>query len=133
MQKRKQSCLVILATVFSSSVVAAAPRVSPDSVKEIFLTIVDVVMCMVIWDIYFQENLYQRNIKSILLELLFVIVVIAITAYIASRGITVLSSKITPGLGIKGWGVIGAIAALVTGLLGTAWAFYCDDLSKNSP
>ena len=74
MQKRKQSCLVILATVFSSSVVAAAPRVSPDSVKEIFLTIVDVIMCMVIWDIYFQENLYQRNIKSILLELLFVIV-----------------------------------------------------------
>lgn len=130
-QKRQQSCLAILATVFSIALVAAAPKVNPDSVKEIFLTVADVAMCMVIWNIYFQENLYQRNIKSILLELFFVIVVIAITAYIASKGITVLSSKLTPRLGQIGWWTVGAIAALVTSLLGGAWAFYCDDLYKN--
>jgi hypothetical protein len=132
-QKRKQSCLVILATVFGSAVVAAAPKVNLDldSAKQVFLTVADVAMCMVIWDIYFQENLYQKKIKSILLELLFVIIVSGITAYITSRGITVLSDQLIAWLGKMGWGVIGAIAALVTSLLGSAWAFYCDDLYKN--
>lgn len=46
-----------------------------------------------------------------LLELFFVIVVIAITAYIASKGITVLSSKLTPRLGQIGWWTVGAIAS----------------------
>jgi hypothetical protein len=128
-QKRQQSCLAILATVFSIALVAAAPKVNPDFVKEIFLT--DVAMCMMIWNIYFQENLYKKNIKSILLELFLVIVVIAITAYITSKGMTVLSSKLTPRLGETGWWILGAIAALVTILLGGAWAFYCDDLYKN--
>jgi hypothetical protein len=130
-QKRKQSCLVILATVFGSAVVAAAPKVNPDSLKEIFLTVADVAMCMVIWDIYFQENLYQKKLKSILLELFFVIMVSAITAYITSRGITVLSDQLIPSLGKMGWVVIGAIAALTVSLLGIAWTFYCDDLYKN--
>jgi hypothetical protein len=130
-QKRKQSGLVILATVFGSTMVAAAPKVNPDSLKEIFLTVADVAMCMVIWDIYFQENLYQKKIKSILLELFFVIIISGITAYITSRGITVLSDQLIAWLGKMGWGVIGAIAALTVSILGIAWTFYCDDLYKN--
>jgi hypothetical protein len=130
-QKRQQSCLVIVATVFSIALVAAAPKINPNFVKEIFLTVADVAMCMMIWNIYLQENLYQKNIKSILLELFLVIVVIGITAYITSRGITVLSSKLTPRLGRIGWWIVGAIAALVTAILGIAWTFYCNDLYRN--
>ncbi|MGL4880994.1 MAG: hypothetical protein ACRC8K_08005 [Waterburya sp.] len=130
-QKRKQSSLVILATVFGSAVVAAAPKVNLDSAKQIFLTVADVAMCMVIWDIYFQEKLYQKKIQSILLELFVVIMVSAITAYITSKGVTVLSDQLIAKLGKIGWGVIGAIAALAASLLGIAWTFYCDDLYKN--
>ncbi len=130
-QKRKQSCFVILATVFGSGVVAAAPKANLDFAKQIFLTVADVAMCMAIWDIYFEERLYQQKIISILLELFFVIMLSATTAYIVSKGIILLSSKLTLWLGLIGWGMIGAIAVLIVSLLGIAWTFYCDDLYRN--
>jgi hypothetical protein len=130
-QKRKQSWFVIMATVFGSALIAAAPKTNLDSAKQIFLTVADVAMCMMIWDIYFGENLYQKKIKSILLELLFVILVIAITAYIISKGLTVLGDKLIIWLGIMGWGAIGLIAAVAACSLGVAWTLYCDDLYKN--
>ena len=130
-QKRKQSGFVILAIVFGSAAVAAAPKVHLDLAKQIFLTVADITMCLAIWDIYFQESLYKKRIESIFIELFFVIVVSAITAYIASKGITVLSTKLTPELGFLGWGIIGAIAAAIASLLGITWAFYCDDIYRN--
>jgi hypothetical protein len=130
-KKRKQSCLVILATVFGSAVVAAIPKTNLDYAKQVFLTVADIAMCMVIWDIYFEENLYQKNITSILLELFSVIILSAITAYIASRGITALSDRLIPSLGATGWWIIGAIAALTASFLGVGWTFYCDDQYRN--
>jgi hypothetical protein len=130
-KKRKQSCLIILATVFGSAVVAAAPKASLDYAKQVFLTVADIAMCMMIWDIYFEENLYQKNITSILLELFGVIILSAITAYIASKGITVLGDRLILWLGEMGWWVIGAIAALTASLLGVGWTFYCDDQYRN--
>lgn len=130
-QKRKQAYLVILGTVFGSALVAAAPKHNLELAKQVFLTVADVVMCMIIWDTYFQENLYQKNIKSIFLELFFVILVSVITAYVTSKGIAALSDRSIASLGVIGWGVTGAIAALAASLLGFAWAFYCDDLYRN--
>ena len=129
-KKRKQSCLIILATVFGSTAVAAAPKVNLAFAKQIFLTVADVAMCMTIWDIYFRENLYRKNLTAIFLELFFVIMLIATTAYTASKGITVLSDRLI-SLGALGWGIIGAIAAMMASLLGVVWTFYCDDLYRN--
>ena len=129
-EKRKQSCLIILATVFGSTAVAAAPKVNLTLAKQIFLTVADVAMCMTIWDIYFGENLYRKNLRAIFLELFFVIMLSGITAYTASKGITVLSNRLI-SLGALGWGMIGAIAALMASLLGIVWTFYCDDLYRN--
>ena len=50
-RKRRQSCLIILATVFGSTAVAAAPKVNLATAKQIFLTVADIAMCMTIWDI----------------------------------------------------------------------------------
>ncbi|NJK56140.1 MAG: hypothetical protein HC939_09120 [Pleurocapsa sp. SU_5_0] len=130
-RKRRQSCLIILATVFGSAVVAATPKANLDSAKQIFLTVADVAMCMVIWDIYFEESLYQKNIISILLELFFVIILSAVTAYIASKGITVLGDRLIPWLGAMGWWIVGAIASVAACFIGVAWTFYCDDLYRS--
>lgn len=129
-RKRRQSCLIILATVFGSTAVAAAPKVNLATAKQIFLTVADIAMCMTIWDIYFGENLYRKNITAIFLELFFVIMLSAVTAYTASKGITVLSDRLT-SLGGLGWGIIGALAAIMSSLLGVVWTFYCDDLYRN--
>jgi hypothetical protein len=130
-QKRQHSCLIILATVFGSAVVAAVPKANLDYAKQIFLTVADVAMCMVIWDIYFEENLYQRNITSILLELFFVIILSGITAYIAAKGITVLGDRLISWLGETGWWIIGAIASIAASFIGVAWTLYCDDLYRS--
>ena len=130
-QKRKQAGFVILATVIGSAAVAAAPKTNLDIAKQIFLTVVDVAMCLAIWDIYFQESLYQKRIQSIFVELFFVIIVSAVTAYVASKGIIVLSTKLIPGWGAVGWGVVGITAASIASLLGITWMFYCDDIYRN--
>ena len=88
-------------------------------------------MCLAIWDIYFQESLYKKKIQTIFVELFFVVVVSAITAYVASKGIVILSTKITPEFGFIGWGIVGAIAASFASVLGITWAFYCDDIYRN--
>ncbi|MEN9520209.1 MAG: hypothetical protein RLZZ381_2797, partial [Cyanobacteriota bacterium] len=72
-----------------------------------------------------------KNITSILLELFGVIILSAITAYIASRGITALGDQLIPSFGAMGWWIIGAIAALTAGFLGVGWTFYCDDQYRN--
>ncbi len=130
-KKRKKVILIILATVCGSATVAATPKDNLDVAKQVFLTISDVAMCMLIWDIYFQENLYKKNIKSILLELFFVIIVSGMTAYMTSKAITVFSVSLIESLGMLGWVIIGAIAALAASLLGIFWGLYCDDLYRS--
>lgn len=131
-QKRKKVFLIIIATVCGSAIVAGTPKVNLDLAKQVFLTIADVTMCMLIWDIYFEKNLYKKNIKSILLELFFVIIVSGITAYVTSKAITVFGDRLIELLGMMGWISIGVISALATILLGTVWGFYCDDLYRNN-
>lgn len=130
-QKRNRVFLAILAAVSGSGVVTAAPTPDMEIPKQIFLTVADVAMCTVIWDIYFDEELSQKNIKSILLDLLLIAVSSVVTALVTAKAITALISQITNWLGSIGWLVAGLIAGVATSLLGVAWAFYCDDLYRH--
>lgn len=75
-------------------------------------------MSTVIWDIYFDDELAQKNIKSILLDLGLIAVISVVTAFITAKAITALISQLIDGLGAIGWLVAGLIAALATSLLG---------------
>lgn len=130
-QKRNRVFLAILAAVSGSGVVTAAPTPDMEIPKQIFLTVADVAMCTIIWDIYFDEELSQKNIKSILLDLLLIAVISLVTALVTAKAITALISQITNWLGSIGWLVAGLIAGVATSLLGVAWAFYCDDLYRH--
>lgn len=129
--KRKQVFIAILAAVCGSSVVTATPTPDIEISKQVFLTIADVAMCAIIWNIYFDEELSKKDVISILLDLLVVTVISAVTAYITAKGITALINDVTDWLGLMGWGVIGIIAGLATSLLGVGWASYCDDLYRH--
>lgn len=130
-KKRKKAALAILAVAAGSGVVIAIPISSGEIPKQVFMTVAAVAMYTVIWDIYFDEELSQKDIKSILVDLGLITLISAGTAYITAKGATALISDITNWLGAIGWGVVGIIAGSVTGLLGVAWASYCDDLSRN--
>lgn len=84
-----------------------------------------------IWDIYFDEKLSQKNTKSILLELGLIAAISIFTAYITARAITTLTRNLSSSLGSFGWGIEGLIAGCATSFLGVAWAFYCDDLYRD--
>ena len=129
--KRKKVSIAILATVFGSGLVTATPTPDIEISKQVFLTIANVAMCAIVWNIYFDEELSKKDVMSILLDLLVVTVISAFTAYIAAKGITALINDITNWLGVVGWLVIGVIASLATSLLGVCWASYCDDLYRH--
>lgn len=129
--KRKQVSIAILAAVFGTGVVTATPTPNLEISKQVFLTIANVAMCALVWNIYFDEELSKKDIISILLDLSIVTVISAFTAYVTAKGITALINDITNWLGVIGWVVIGIIAGLATSLLGIGWASYCDDLYRH--
>jgi hypothetical protein len=130
--KRKRACLTVLATLVGVGAVTANPTYGIELSKQVFITIANVAMCIMLWDVYFDEELAQKGIRSILLDLSLVTVSSAFTAYITARGLTTLTNYFTTVLGVLGWGAAGLLASVVTGLLGVGWAFYCDDLYRHA-
>lgn len=129
--KRKKVFVAILAAVFGTGVVTATPTPNIEISKQVFLTIANVAMCALVWNIYFDEELSKKDIFSILLDLLVVTFISAFTAYVTAKGITALINDVTSWLGVMGWLVIGVIAGSATSLLGVGWASYCDDLYRH--
>ena len=67
--RRKKAALAILAAVGGSGVVMAIPIPNVEIPKQVFMTAANVAMYTVVWDIYFDEELSQKDVKSILLDL----------------------------------------------------------------
>jgi hypothetical protein len=129
--KRKKVVIAILAAVGGIGFVNATPESSIELAKQAFMTAANVAMFAVIWDIYFGEDLAQKDLKSLLIDLGIITLVSAGTAFVIAKAIAVLLKDIEQGLGLFGWGIAGIVAGVVTGLLGLAWACYCDDLYRN--
>ena len=130
-QKRKLVIMAILAAVSGCAVVTATPTASMEIAKQIFLTVADVAMCTILWDIYFDEELSQKDVKFILLDFGLIAVVSTVTAFITAKAITALISELINLFGSTGWGIAGLIAGSATGILGVGWAYYCDDIYRH--
>jgi hypothetical protein len=131
-RKRKQASIVIFGTIISAGLVTATPTFSLEIFKQMFLTIADVAMCTIVWDIYFDEELAQKDIKSILLELGLISLICVVTAFITAKAMLALLGKLIVMLGAFGWAIAGIIASMTTAILGIAWLFYCDDFYQHS-
>jgi hypothetical protein len=131
-QKRNKAALAILAAVVGTGAVTLNPTPNIEIAKQMFVTIADVAMCIMLWDIYFDEELSEKTMQSVLSELCLITLSSIFTAYILAKGITALTNYLTHSFGSMGWGISGILAGLFTGLLGLGWAFYCDDWYRNS-
>jgi predicted neutral ceramidase superfamily lipid hydrolase len=130
--KRNKAAIAILAAVVGTGVVTLNPTPNMDIAKQMFITIADVVMCIMLWDIYFDEELSKKTVQSFLSELCLITLSSIFTAYILAKGITAVMNYLTHALGSTGWGISGILAGMTTGFLGIGWAFYCDDWYRNS-
>ena len=130
--KRKRVLIAVLAAVMGNALVTATPSLNTETAKNLFLTFANVVMFIIVWDTYFEEQLSQKSIMSILQDLLAITCISLITAFIISKGITKNIDNLITILGSTGWLISGIIAGFATGILGIFWALYCDDLYRNS-
>ncbi|NHC37576.1 hypothetical protein [Scytonema millei] len=130
--KRKRATIVILATIFAAGIVTTTPATNLELFKQIFLTVADVAMCTVVWDIYFDEELATKDTKSILLELGLISIICAVTAFITAKAVLALLGRLVILVGAFGWVMAGIVASITTAILGIAWLFYCDDLYRHS-
>ncbi len=130
--KRKRVFIAVLVAVIGNTIVTATPSLNIETSKNIFLTFANVVMFIIVWDTYFDEQLAQKSIVSILQDLLAITCISLITTFIISKGITKIIDNLITILGSRGWFIGGIIAGFTTSILGLIWALYCDDLYRNS-
>jgi hypothetical protein len=129
--RRKKAIAAIFAAIGGIGFVSATPTSNLETAKQVFVAAANVAMYAVIWDIYFDEELAQKDIKSLLTDLSIITLMSAGTAWVTTKAIAVLMKDFVDGLGWFGWGITGVLAGLVTGLLGFGWIYYCDDLYRN--
>jgi hypothetical protein len=131
-RKRSKAVLAIVAAVVGTGIVTSCPRSDLEIAKQAFITIANVAMCTMVWDIYFDEELSKKTLPTILSELCFMTLSSMFTAYILAKGITAAMHYFIQSGMPMGWGLSGLLAGLATGLLGMGWTFYCDDWYHNA-
>ena len=129
---RKRAFVTVLVAILGNSLVAAIPSIDIETIKKLFITLTNVAMFVIVWDAYFDEQLSQKSIISILQDLFTITCISLITTLVVSQVIVRTIDKLTTMLGSRGWIIVGAIAALATAILGIIWAVYCDDLYRDS-
>jgi hypothetical protein len=129
--RRRKATVAIFAAIGGIGFVSATPTTNLELAKEVFITAANVAMYAVIWDVYFNEDLAQKDVTSILIDLSIITVISAGTAWVMTRAIATLLKDIIVNMGGFGWIVAGIVAGLASGLLGVAWTFYCDDIYRH--
>jgi hypothetical protein len=125
-KKRLETLWAIAGYAAGGSTACAAPTPCAEIPKQILVAASDVLMYTTIWKIYFQEDLSQKDLFGMLTELGLVTLVGAGTAYGVARGSTALLKEVSDWVGPAGWGACAAITGSLTGIVGIAWAMYCD-------
>lgn len=131
-KKRKQVSIGVLAVVVSNFMITAMPVQNIEVAKNIFLTFANIVMFIIVWDVYFEDKLSQKSPWGIVKDLLAITAVGTITTFIVNKLIIKASLKLISTWGIIGWIAGATIAGITTAIIGMIWAFYCDDLYRSS-
>lgn len=127
-KKRLDTISTIVTCALGNASVSAAPTPGAELPKQFLLTAADVLMYSRIWKLYFEEELSNKSVVEMLTELGLVSAVGFGTGYVVSKVTTAVLKEITNWTGPLAWFVTATLAGSLSGLFGTAWALYCDNL-----
>lgn len=126
--KRLNVLIAIAGYAAGGGTAASMPTPCMEIPKQLVLTTSDILMYTSIWKIYFEDELSQKRLMEMLVDVGLVTVAAVGTAYFVARTSTAILSEVTDWVGPFGWGFSAAISGSVAGLSGLAWALYCDRL-----
>lgn len=125
-KKRLDTTLAIANYAASSSTVVTAPTPGLELPKQVILTASDTLLYATIWKIYFEEELAQKDLLEILVEVGVVAVTSAGTTYLISKGSLAILCELTDWLGPPGWALKIVVSGSLIGMVGVVWAMICD-------
>ncbi|MBF2068059.1 MAG: hypothetical protein IGS39_27130 [Calothrix sp. C42_A2020_038] len=127
-KKRLDATSIIVTCALGNATVSVAPTPGVELPKQFLLTASDVLMYVRIWKTYFEEDLSSKSVIEMLGELGLVCAVGAGTGYVVGKATTAILKEIVNWTGPLGWGVTATIVGSSSGMLGAAWAVYCDSM-----
>ena len=127
-KKRLEAAWTIAGYATGGGAVSVAATPGIEVPKQLLLGISDVLMYGTIWKIYFEEDLTQKELLEILVELGLVTVTATGAAYLVAEATAAIAREIADWLGPSGWGVSAIIASSLTATIGALWALHCDQL-----
>jgi hypothetical protein len=125
-KKRRKAIGILLAAAGGTGTVSAAPTPGLELPKQAAVGLADALVFSNIYQAYFDEELDDENLRSMLQQTGVAVAVGGGVAYVSvklTEGLLAEILNFVPGLG---WLVSGAITASVTVTFGALWALMCD-------
>lgn len=130
-KKRRTALLQIALLAGGNVAITAAPKPTVEVPTSIALTGADFVMCAMIHQIYFGEEIDKTAVIDTLGAAGLLVVVAGAGGYALAKTTNGLIAEFTNILGPLGWMASGLLAAGGTAILGLSWMFICDYAFRN--
>lgn len=130
-KKRLEALISLSRYAVGGGTVAAAPLPGGEIPKQIALTASDIFMYLSLWKIYFEEDLSEKELLDMLVELGSIAITAAGTAYVVAKSSTAILAEIANRFGLVGWGIAATVTGSLTAVCGLLWILYCDFLYQN--
>jgi hypothetical protein len=125
-QKRKSAFLQIAAFSGGNIVLSGAPKPTIEVPTAVVLTGADFVMCGMIHNVYFGEEIDKMKVLKVLGVAGAIVLVAGGGGYALAKGASGLVAEVTNWMGPVGWIASGLLAAGATAILGLTWMAICD-------
>jgi hypothetical protein len=130
-KKRRKAIGILLAAAGGTGAVSAAPTPAAELPKQAAIGLADALVFSNIYQAYFDEELDDESLKSMLKHTGVAVAVGGGVAYVSiklTEAVLAETLNFVPGVG---WLVSGAITASMTITFGTLWAIACDHAVRN--
>ncbi len=130
-KKRRKAIGILLAAAGGTGAVSAAPTPGLELGKPVIVGLADALVFSNIYQVYFDEELDEESLRSMLQQTGVAVAVGGGVAYVSIKLTEGLLAEILNFFPLVGWAISGAITASMTVTFGALWAVFCDRAVRN--